>query len=101
MNDLSIKHGYYFVLDRDDLNMRFHVEIGKAYINDDVKDITITEENGFIKLYMNGELSSSRDTSVTPTFAQVIDSYIENMVQEFTENALVKRSGENFVPYFE
>lgn len=101
MNDLSIKHGYYFVLDRDDLNMRFHVEIGKAYINDDVKDITITEENGFIKLYMNGELSSSRDTSVTPTFAQVIDYYIENMVQEFTENALVKRSGENFVPYFE
>lgn len=101
MNDLSIKHGYYFVLDRDDNKGRFHVEIGKAYINDDVTNLTITEENGFIKLYMNGELSSSRDASLTPSFSEVVDSYINNMVEEFTENALVKRSGENFVPYFD
>lgn len=101
MNDLMIKHGYYFVVNRDDENMRLHIEIGKAYVNDDIKDVTITEENGFIKLYMNGELESSRDTSVTPPFSEVIDSYIHNMVEEFTANALVKRSGENFVPYFE
>lgn len=101
MDDLSIKHGYYFVIYRDDDAMRFHVEIGKGYINDDVKNITITEENGFIKLYMNGELSSSRDTSMTPPYSEVIDSYITNMVDEFTENALIKRSGDKFVPYFD
>jgi hypothetical protein len=101
MNDLSIKHGYYFAIDRDDVNMRFHVDVGKGYINDDVKNITITQENGFIKLYINGELSSSRDTSVTPPYSDVIDSYIKNMVDEFTQSALVKRSGESFIPYFD
>ena len=52
MENLAVKHGYYFLVDRDDENKVFNVIIGKGYQNDDVSSFSITSENGFLVFFV-------------------------------------------------
>ena len=52
MDNLAVKHGYYYEVDRNDEEKYMHVIIGKAYRNDDVESFTIKSENGFLAFYI-------------------------------------------------
>ena len=58
---LAIKHGYYFIVDRDDDLKIMNIEIGKAYRNDDVEQFSIKSEK-FCVGHLNVPLVSSEVT---------------------------------------
>lgn len=99
--DLSIKHGYYFIVDKNDLEKTLNIIIGKGYINDEVKEISIKEENGFINYYVNGKKDSIRDASLTNSFSEIVDNFLNHIVEQYTKNALVKKVDDKLVPFFE
>lgn len=101
MDNLAIKHGYYFVVDRNDDEKYMNVEIGAAYRNDDVEEFTIKSENGFIKFFINGKQEALRDQDVSRSFEEVVDSFLEKIVESHTKMSLVKRVDNVLVPYFE
>lgn len=101
MDNLAIKHGYYFVVDRNDDEKYMNVEIGAAYRNDDVEEFTIKSENGFIKFFINGKQEALRDQDVSRSFEEVVDSFLEKIVESYTKMSLVKRVDNVLVPYFE
>lgn len=101
MDNLAIKHGYYFVVDRNDDEKYMNIEIGAAYRNDDVEEFTIKSENGFIKFFINGKQEALRDQDISRSFEEVVDSFLEKIVDAHTQMALVKRVDNVLVPYFE
>ena len=103
MSTLAIKHGYYFVVDRNDDEKILHIEIGKGYQNDGVVTTSIKEEGGFLTHYFNGVRSSTRDTSLLGplSFSKIADDFLKKITDEYTNNALVKRVDNNLVPYFD
>jgi hypothetical protein len=101
MDNLAIKHGYYFEVDRDDERKYMHVEIGQAYRNDDVENFTIKSEGGFLKFFINGEQDTLRDQNLSNSFEDVADSFLEKIINAHTKMALVKRVNSELVSYFE
>lgn len=101
MDNLAIKHGYYFVVDRNNDEKYMNIEIGAAYRNDDVEEFTIKSENGFIKFFINGKQEALRDQDISRSFEEVVDSFLEKIVDAHTQMALVKRVDNVLVPYFE
>lgn len=101
MDNLAIKHGYYFVIDRNDNDKYMTIEIGPAYRNDDLEKITIKSENGFIKLFMNDKQESLRDQDLSNPFEYVADGFINKIIDQYTKMSLVKRVNDVLVPYFE
>jgi len=100
VNNLALKHGYYFVINRDDDAQVLHIEIGKGYQNDDVTSTTVKVENGFINHYINGKLDTKRDANLVVSFSTIADGFINKLINQYTKSALVKRSGESLVPYY-
>jgi hypothetical protein len=101
MLDLAIKHGYYFVVSLDNENKVFHVEIGKGYIDDDVKDFTVKEEDGFLTYSVNGKRETMRDTSLSNSFEDVVNAFLHRIIESYTANALVKRDGDKLIPFYD
>lgn len=101
MDNLAIKHGYYFEVDRDDEKKYMHVKIGEAYRNDDVEDFLIKSENGFIKFFINGEQEALRDQDLSNSFEDVSDAFLSKIIDAHTKMSLVKRVNNELVPYFE
>ena len=101
MDNLAIKHGYYFVADRYDDKKYMTVEIGAAYRNDDVKEFAIKSEGGFIRFFINGEQETLRDQDLSRSFEEVSDAFLDKIVEAHTKMALVKRVDNVLVPYFE
>lgn len=100
-SNLAIKHGYFFVVDRDDEKKCMTVEIGPAYKNDDVENFSIKSEGGFLRFFINGIQDTLRDQDLSSSFEEVSDSFLNKIVEAHTKSALVKRVEGNFVPYFE
>lgn len=101
MDNLAIKHGYYFVVDRNDDEKYMNIEIGPAYRNDDVEKVSIRSENGFIKLFINDEQDMLRDQDLSRSFEEVTDGFLNKIIEAHTKMALVKRVDNVLVPYFE
>lgn len=101
MDNLAIKHGYFFVVDRDDEKKYMNVEIGPAYRNDDVESFSVKSEGGFLKFFVNGIQDTLRDQNLSNSFEEVSDSFLNKIVQAHTKMALVKRVDGVLVPYFE
>lgn len=101
MEDLAVKHGYYFLIDRDDDKKYFHVDIGKAYKNDDVDNFTIKSENGFLMFFVNGKKDAIRDQNLSKDFSQVADEFINQIVEAYSKVAIMKMEDGKFVQYFE
>ena len=100
---LSIEKGYYFLVDRKDSMKYMHVDIGKGFQNDDIQEVTILEENGFIVFKMNNTVTQKRDLNVTKkAFEDVANTFIDEIVSEYSESAVCKLDDNgNFIPYFE
>lgn len=101
MDNLAIKHGYYFVVDRNDDEKYMNIEIGAAYRNDDVEEFSIKSENGFIKFFINGKQEALRDQDISRSFEEVSDAFLDKIVEAHTKMALVKRVDNVLVSYFE
>jgi len=101
MIDLTIKHGYYFLINKKDEEQIFEVEIGKAYQKDGVKNFAVKVENGFMNYYSNGVKQSIRDVDVVNTFESVAQAFIDTLVEHYTPGALLKRSGDNLISFFQ
>lgn len=97
---LAIKHGYYFVVDRDDESKVMNIEIGRAYRNDDVEHFSIKSEGGFLNFYINGEKEMLRDQDLSRPFEEVADEFLSRIVKDNTKNALVKRVNNQLVSYY-
>ena len=90
MENLAVKHGYYFLIERSDEDKYLHVEIGKAYRNDDVTNFSIKSEDGFLSFYVNGHKDAVRDQ----------DDFIERIVEAYGKIAVMKMENGKFVQYF-
>lgn len=101
MENLAVKHGYYFLVNRNDEDKVFHVDIGKAYKNDDVDNFSIKSENGFLMFFVNGKKDAVRDQDLSKDFSQVVDEFLEQIVEAYGEVAVMKMENGNFVQYFE
>lgn len=103
MIDLTIKYGYYFIIDLDKERQIFNIEVGKAYQDQmgGVKEFSVKVENGFINSYSNGVKEDIRDASISNSFESVVSSFINRLIQKFTRSALLKRNGSDLIPYFE
>lgn len=101
MDNLAIKHGYYFVVDRNDDEKYMTVEIGPAYRNDDVEEFSIKSEGGFIRFFINGQQETLRDQDLSRSFEEVTDAFLDKIIEAHTKMALVKRVDNVLVPYFE
>ena len=98
---LAIKHGYYFIVDRDDNLKIMNIEIGKAYRNDDVEQFSIKSENGFLNFYINGKKEMLRDQDLSNSFEHVADEFLRKITDANTKNCLVKRVDNKLVSYYE
>lgn len=101
MENLAVKHGYYFLVDRDDENKVFNVEIGKGYKNDDVDNFSIKSEDGFLRFFVNGRVDAVRDQDLSKDFEQVVDEFIAQIVAAYGKVAVMKIENGRFVQYFQ
>ena len=100
MENLAVKHGYYFLIERSDEDKYLHVEIGKAYRNDDVTNFSIKSEDGFLSFYVNGHKDAIRDQDLSKSFEEVSDDFIERIVEAYGKIAVMKMENGKFVQYF-
>ena len=100
MENLAVKHGYYFLVDKDDEEKVFNVIIGKGYQNDDVSSFSITSENGFLVFYVNGQKDAIRDQDLSKEFEQVVDEFLDNIIEAYGTVAVMKMEDGKFVQYY-
>jgi hypothetical protein len=101
MEDLALKHGYYFVVDRDDSTGKFVITCGPQYIKDGVESFSIERKNGFISFYTNDTRKITTDESlVAKPYPEIVDLFENQMAAEYTKAAFYKNVDGNLVPYF-
>ena len=101
MDNLAVKHGYYYEVDRNDEEKYMHVIIGKAYRNDDVESFTIKSENGFLAFYINDKREVLRDQDLSNSFEDLSDAFLEKIAASSTKVSLMRRVNDDLVPYYD
>ncbi len=103
VNKLMIDSGFYIIVDivvEENMNI-FNLTLGPSYKQDDLENISITDDGKFLRYFENGIQKTIRDLSTTKSFEDTVKSYIEILLRKFPKNSILRKVDGEFVNYFD
>lgn len=102
VNKLMIDSGYYVLINFDtNENLKsFKLTLGKAYQENGLFSISITDDGEYLRYFENNIQKVIRDLATTPSFEETSTNYINMLVQKFPKNAIIQEVDGIYVNYF-
>lgn len=102
VNKLMIDSGYYILVsfDTDEDFKTFKLTLGKAYQENGLFSISITDDGEYLRYFENDVQKVIRDLATTPSFEETSANYINMLLQKFPKNSIIQEIDGVYTNYF-
>lgn len=102
VNKLMIDSGYYVLVsfDTDEDFKTFKLTLGKAYQENGLFSISITDDGEYLRYFENDVQKVIRDLATTTSFEETSANYINLLLQDFPKNSIIQEVDGVYTNYF-